>query len=255
MRRSVTVAVLSVVILLAGGCEEPARQASTVAADVPAAAAALQPSASGTLTLSVEQLGWLDWSRPAASRPKVVAQRVVDGVGVEFDIQFPSNRPGARSVDYVSSGSGGRGVMVGLDVQGYETFALKFTLLSVDGAAGSALPHQVVVGALTGPTADGKVFGYKPLSLAFASGRVTGIAQTPLGLERIRQIGIHVHMENPDVWSSDKTLLTLRVEPVSDAAVLAVSPVLPEASARKSSPRREAPGSPKLAGPSRLGTW
>jgi len=254
MRRSVTVAVLSVVVLLAGGCQKQERPPSAVATDV-SADAPVKPLPSGTLTLSVEQLGWLDWSRPAASRPKVVAQRVVEGVGVEFDIQFPSNRPGARSVDYVSSGSGGRGVMVGLDVQGYETFALKFTLLSVDGAAGSALPHQVVVGALTGPTADGKVFGYKPLSLAFASGRVTGIAQTPLGLGRIRQIGIHVHMENPDVWSSDKTLLTLRVEPVSDAAVLAVSPVLPEASARKSSPRREAPGSPKLAGPSRLGTW
>ena len=254
MRRSVTVAVMSVLILLAGGCEEPARQASTVAADAPAVAP-LKPSASGTLTLSVEQLGWLDWSRPAASRPKVVAQRVVEGVGVEFDIQFPSNRPGARSVDYVSSGSGGRGVMVGLDVEGYETFALKFTLLSVDGAAGSALPHQVVVGALTGPTADGKVFGYKPLSLAFGSGRVTGIARTPLGLGRIRQIGIHAHMENPDVWSSDKTLLTLRVEPVSDGAVLAVSPVLPEASARKSSPRQETPGSRKGVGPSRLGTW
>jgi len=253
MRTSVTVAVLSVVILLAGGCEEPSRQASTVAADVPVAAAS-NPSASGTLTLSVEQLALLDWSRPAASRPKVVARRVVEGVGVDLDIQFPGNRPGSRAIDYMSSGSGGRGAMVGLDVAGYEKFALKFTLLSVDGAAGSAMPHEVVVGALFGPTGDGRIFGYEPLTLSFGSKARTGIAQTPLASERIHQIGVHVHMANPDVWSPHRTMLTLRVEPVSGAAVLDTTPVVQEPSQRASRPGRRATESPDM-GPARLGAW
>jgi len=252
MRTSVTVAVLSVLILLAGGCEEPARQASTVASDVPALAA--NPSASGTLTLSVAQLASLDWSRPAASRPRVVARRVVEGVGVDFDIQFPGNRPGSRAIDYLSSGSGGRGAMVGLNVAGYEAFALKFTLLSVDGATGSAIPHEVVVGALFGPTGDGRIFGYEPLSLSFGSKSKTGIAETPLASEKIHQIGVHVHMANPDLWSPHRTMLTLRVEPISGAAVLDTTPVVQETLRRESRPGRRTTESPNM-GPARIGAW
>ncbi|MBN2131880.1 MAG: hypothetical protein JW741_20435 [Sedimentisphaerales bacterium] len=253
MRTSVTVAVLSVLILVAGGCEEPSRQASTVAPDVPAVASE-KPQASGTLTLSVEQLAMLDWSRPAASRPKVVARRVVKGVGVDFDIQFPSNRPGSRAIDYISSGSGGRGAMIGLDVQGYEAFALKFTLLSVDRAAGSALPHQVVVGALFGPTGDGKIFGYEPLSLSFASNAEAGVAQTPLASERINQIGFHVHMANPQVWDPHTTVLTLRVEPAPGAAVLDTTSVVQEEPQQKSRSGPRTTESPDM-GPARLGAW
>jgi hypothetical protein len=184
----------------------------------------------------------------------VVARRVVEGVGVDFDIQFPGNRPGSRAIDYISSGSGGRGAMVGLDVAGYEAFALKFTLLSVDGATGSASPHEVVVGALFGPTGDGRIFGYEPLSLSFGSKAKTGIAETPLASEKIHQIGLHVHMANPDVWSPHRTMLTLRVEPVSGAAVLDATPVVQEAPRRESRPARKTTESPDM-GPARIGAW
>jgi len=254
MRSTLIVVAASVAVLLVvAGCEQQQQQVSAVvtesAADIPQNA-----SPSGALTLSVEQLNLLDWSRASAGRPKVVDTRVVDGVAVEFDILFPGNGPRARSIDYASSGSGGHGVMVGLDVGEYKELALKFTLVSVNGAGTAALPHEVVVGALIGPTAGGQLSAYEPLVLAFDSGRRTGTAKTPLATEMVRQIGFHAHMANPEVWSPNGTLLTLRAEPVADAAVLDSTPVFEERTRRRSTPRKRTTETPNL-GPGRLGAW
>ena len=118
MRSTLIVTSLSVVVLLVGGCEQQ-QQASAVVTESAADVSRNAPP-SGTLTLSAEQLNLLDWSRASAGRPKVVETRVVDGAAVEFDILFPGNGPRARSIDYASSGSGGHGVMVGLDVGEYK---------------------------------------------------------------------------------------------------------------------------------------
>jgi len=104
------------------------------------------------------------------------------------------------------------------------------------------MPHEVVVGALFGPTGDGRIFGYEPLTLPFGSKARTGIAQTPLASDRIHQ------------WSPHRTMLTLRVEPVSGAAVLDTTPVVQEPSQRASRPGRRATESPDM-GPARLGAW
>ena len=93
---------------------------------------------------------------------KVIRKRLVPSSGIEFDIHFPSNRPGYRSINYVSSGVGGLGALIGFDISGYKTFALKFTLVSIDGKTGSDINQELVAGALIGPTVEGKLSDYTP---------------------------------------------------------------------------------------------
>jgi hypothetical protein len=241
------------VALIAGGCQTQEQQA-TMVAEEPVESAPVAPLPSDRLTLSSEQLALLDWCRPSLARPRVVDQRVLDEGGVEFDIRFPGNGPVARSIDYLSSGSGGHGALIGLDVEGYKTFALKFTLVAIDGEATPGLPQELEVGAVVGPTGDGQLSGYEPLSLGLASQPKSGVAETPLGMKRIRQIGIHADLANPEKWNEGATLVTLRVEPVADASVAAIAPMIIDKSPRQKRLRQRRTDSPNM-GPGRLGAW
>jgi len=227
MNRDLLCVFVLTALLLVAGCSQSEPPEVEVAEPVVA------PPTSTTLTLSAEQLMSLDWDGRRLGRPAVIDQRAVEG-GVEFDIHFPSNLRAARSIDYTSSGSGGRGALVGLNVGSYETFALKITLLSVTGLSKPDLPQEVVVGALIGPAGDGRLSVYEPLSLGFASGRTTGVATTAMATQRIRLIGIHAHMANPEVWDAEGSVLRLRVEPVAaDAGTLAPPPPTEERKPRR----------------------
>ncbi|MHC4165917.1 MAG: hypothetical protein ACYSWQ_03055, partial [Planctomycetota bacterium] len=124
---------------------------------------------------------------------------------------FPSNEPGNRSIDYVSSGAGGRGSLIGFDVREYESFALSFTLVSIDGATGSDMTCELAVGAVIGPTAEGELSGYTPVTLGHAVGRTTAISRTPVGSGSIHEIG--------EDWSPSGSMVTIRVEPVQNASI------------------------------------
>lgn len=179
-----------------------------------------KPPASPTLTLSAEQLVFLDWCGKLQTGAKVFKKRLVGGGGVEFDIYFPGNGPGRRSIKYVSSGRGGRGALVGVDIHEYTAFALKFTLVSIDAAAGPDIPQSLVVGAVIGPTATGEHYAYDPVTLSFASEQTTGVSRTAVQMGKIRQVGIYARMLNPQEWNPSGTLVTLRVELVDDAAAV-----------------------------------
>ncbi|MBN1505393.1 MAG: hypothetical protein JW955_01035 [Sedimentisphaerales bacterium] len=229
--------------VLAGGCRQREQQASVIVSE-PAPVVH-----SDTLTLSGDQLISLDWAGRSPSGPKVVRKHAVDNSGAVFDIQFSGNNLWQNSIDYVSSGSGGRMALVGLDVGGYQTFALKFTLVSIDGAVGPTLPQELAVGAVVGPTADGKLSQYEPLVLGFAGQQISGVARTPIGAPRLREIGIHVHMANPETWNPEGALVTLLVEPVPEATVPSPPPVVEE-----KKPRQKPSGLPDF-GPARTGAW
>lgn len=202
-----------ILVLLAAGCQEQ---------DGPGGVVVTEPVRivpSGEITLSSDQLMTLDQGWWSPSRPKVVRQRPA-GAGVLFDIQFPGNEPGHQSLKYVSTGARGRMALVGLDVGPYEAFSLKFTLVAINGAIGAQLPQKLVVGAVIGPTKDGKISRYEPLELSSDPQKITGIARTPVGLANVREVGIHVHMANPEVWDPNGTIVTLRVEPADRATVL-----------------------------------
>jgi len=241
MKKQIDVCML-ITSLLVGGCQRNERRDPAVAEQaVPSAAVT-------TLTLSTDQLMSLDWDARAVGRPMVIDKRAVEG-GIELDIRFPGNTPGVCSIDYTSSGSGGRGALIGLDVEEYEAFALKLSLVSVNGQHGSGLPEEVAVGALIGPAGDGRLFACEPLVLGFSPGRTTGVAKTQMRTQKIRVIGIHAHAVNPQTWNADGNVVTLRVEPISDAGVLASRSPVPE--------RRSHTRSVYVPdfGPWRLGAW
>jgi len=212
--KNVTILVFTLTVALASGaCQKDDRRGT---------AAPVQSSSVGnsrTLTLSADQLIFLDWYGQATSRVRVLTKRVAGESGVEFDIHFASNEPGNRSIDYVSSGSGGRGHLIGFDISSFEAFALKFTLVSVDGVAGSEATQELAVGALIGPTAAGKLTEFTPVTLGGTSGQVTAVSSTLVDGDKVQQIGFHAHMVNPERWNPSGSNVTLRVEPAENATV------------------------------------
>jgi hypothetical protein len=165
------------------------------------------------LTLSEEQLLFLDWHIAYRSGAHVTEKRIVPGPAVEFDIYFPSNSPDSRSLDIVSSGEGGRGNLVGADIRDYETFALKLTLVSVNGQSEPDMMQRIVAGAVIGPTDRGRLCTYEPVILGLADSEKTVIAKTPVSADKIYQIGFHVHIQNPQDWDQSGSIMRLRVEP------------------------------------------
>ena len=191
------------------GCRTPSKRG--VVASKP-----VEVSHTRISTLSQQQLISLDWHSPNRTGARVKDKRIVAGSGVEFDIYFPSNNPGSRSLNFVSSGEGGRGSLVGAETRGHEAFALNLTLVSIDGQSEPELKQKLVAGAVVGPTATGQLCSYEPVTLSLAASEETMIAKTPVSTDKVYEIGFHVHMLNPQDWNESGSMVTLRVEPAED---------------------------------------
>jgi len=164
------------------------------------------------LTLSEKQIALLDWHGSNSGGARVKGKRILAGQGVEFDIYFPGNIPGSCSLDFVSSGEGGSGSLVGTDISGYGAIALKFTLVSVNGQSEPTMKQKLVAGAVIGPTDSGQLSTYEPVTLGLADSEKTVIAKTYISTDKIYEIGFHVHMLNPQEWDASGSMITLRVE-------------------------------------------
>jgi hypothetical protein len=211
MNKSIVILLFVVVVcFVLCGCENNSKHSLELSSP-----SVIPPSQ--TLTLSQQQLVFLDWHSPNLARARVTGKRVVPGPGVEFDIYFPSNAPDCRSVHYVSSGEGGIGALVGADVRGYEKFALAFTLVSINGQTVPNEKEKVEVGALIGPTAVGGLSDYKPVTLSLVSSEKSKVAKTPMRTNKIYQIGFYVRLLEPENWNPIGNEIVLRVEPVEDA--------------------------------------
>ena len=201
-------------LLCSSGCEDRPKQ-DFIPEESPAI------PASRTLTLSQQQLVSLDWHGPRLSGGAQVTQkRIVPGTGVEFDIHFPSNQPSDSSVNYTSSGQGGLGTMVGIDIRGYETFELSFTLVSINGKKTPDIKEELVVGALIGLTNTSFIRDHKPVTLSLLSSENSKMARAPVGTDYIHQIGFHVHLVNPGQWDPEGSRVVIRIEPAEDAGTV-----------------------------------
>lgn len=177
---------------------------------------------SKTLTLSQQQLVYLDWHSLNRAKAQVTNKRIVPGPGVEFDIYFPGNGPDCRSLQFVSSGEGGRGVLAGADVRGYVTFALSFTLVSVNGKTEPNEKEKIEVGALIGPTATGELGDFKLVKLSLLPSENSKVAKTPMWANKIYQIGFYVRLLEPEKWNPIGSEIVLRIEPVEDGGFVFV---------------------------------
>ncbi len=171
---------------------------------------------SGLMTLSQQQLLALDWHSRHRMGARVELKRIVDP-GVEFDISFPGNNPGYTTLEFTSTGKGGRGTLVGGDISGFKAFALKVTLVSINASSQPDIKHKLVVGALIGPTTSG-LSTYMPVTLGMTDADKTVIAKTLMRIDNIRTIGFHLHMLNPQDWPGSESEVTIRIEPAENAA-------------------------------------
>ncbi len=216
MRNRVLFACVLVSWLCGVGCQEPSKKPAVASkpAEVPP---------SRTFTLFWQQLVSLDWHSSVRIGARVMDKRVFSfSPAVEFDIYFPSNNPGSHSLDFVSSGEGGKGALVGTDVRGYETFALKFTLVSINGQSEPQSKQKLVAGALIGPAGNRQLRTYEPVTMGLAASEKTVIAKTPVSTDKIYQVGFHLHMLNPQDWDPSGSMVRLQIEPVVEPVVESV---------------------------------
>jgi hypothetical protein len=174
-----------------------------------------------SFTLSDADLMSLDWSGHRTTDdpnlPKVLGKRDVAGPGVEFDIYFPKNvkdNPSTRSIVYVSSNRGGEGTLAGVDVNDYKIFALKFTLVAVDGNSSPDTGGLLNVGALIND-------GHAPKVLSFMQDHKTSaISSTSTDADKISIIGISVYKLSPIGWNPLGNTVTIKVEADPNSEIL-----------------------------------
>lgn len=151
------------------------------------------------------------------SVPKIVSKRDVPGPGVEFDIYFPKDNKKNNSVGYVSCKYRGAGTLVDVNIQDYNSFALKFTLVSVDGNSTPNTGGLLVVGALVN---TGYSWAYRPEVIGFVQDEsATAVSITETDADKISIIGFEIHKLTPNGWNPEGTTITVRIEPAPDAEI------------------------------------
>jgi hypothetical protein len=185
------------------------------------------PSAAGDdikriFTLSDEDIMSLDVYENSNPKydpnvPKIVAQRDVPGPGVEFDIYFPpdNSQKSNYCMTYVSCSNRGTGALVGIDVNNFDAFALKFTLVSIDKRNDSGAGGTLVVGALVNA---GYSHAFRPEYLSFDTGG-EAISVTKTDAKKISIIGFTVYKASPEGWGPKGNTVTIRIEAAPNAVV------------------------------------
>ena len=185
------------------------------------------PAAMGrSFTHSDADLMSLDWylnfsANDDPNLPKVLDKRDVAGPGVEFDIYFPRNvkdKHQTRGISYVSCTYGGQGTLTGVDVNDYKMFALKFTLVAVDGNSSPDTGGLLNVGALIN---GGDKWGYSPEVISFMQDHKTSaISSTSTDADKISIIGITVYKVSPIGWNPEGNVVTIKVEADPNSEIL-----------------------------------
>jgi hypothetical protein len=177
-------------------------------------------------TLSDADLMSLDWyldycapDDPNAAR--ITAKRDVAGPGVEFDVHFPGkNKSNCRSrlVEYVSCDRGGESTLVGIDVNDYKMFALKFTLVAVDGNSSPDAGGLLGVGALINGRHSGPIYSTNIISF-MQEHETSVVSSIPVYIEKISVIGIAVYQADTMGWNPAGTTVTVQVEAAPNAEI------------------------------------
>jgi hypothetical protein len=149
--------------------------------------------------------------------PEIVAKRDIAGSGVEFDIYFPpdNKRKNNYALTYVSCSNRGKGVLVDIDINDFDAFALKFTLIAIDGKNDVDPNCRLVVGALVN---SGYSHSFQPQYISFAEGG-NAVSITKTDTEKTTIIGFMVYKSSPDGWSSQGNTVTIRIEAAPNAQI------------------------------------
>jgi hypothetical protein len=172
-------------------------------------------AASNDFTLSDNALMMLNKiNHHVLSKASIVEKKGSPGPGVKFGIYFPGNKPGERGFECVATKNEPNNPIFASDMRKFDTFALKFTLLSVNGAASQSHKGILVVGAYINAS-------YRPECVTLdLKGTNTAISRTRVGPDDVFSIGITAHMLSADGWDPNGTTVTLLVEPAPGAVII-----------------------------------
>lgn len=192
-----------------------------------------------TFTLSDDAIMALDFNEPYdgltySRNSDIIAINNVKGPGVQFDIHFSapfSNYSKTAALYWVSSLFGGKGVLAGRDISMFDSFALKFTLLSFDGISLSSDARPIYVGPVI---SVGDTWGcnseFIVINSPFYSPAKTLVTQTE-GAGKISTVGFACYIPSwyynriyPSPWSPDGAVVSILVEPAEDAVVMTSDP-------------------------------
>jgi len=176
----------------------------------------ISPLAAEDFTLSDNALMTMldQTNKHVFSKSSIVEKRDIPGPGVEFDIYFPGTTPGERSFQCVATKNEPNNPLFASDVRVFDAFALKFTLLAVDGDPSPSYKGRLVVGALINGS-------YRPECVTLDPADTnTAVSRTRVGRDDMSSIGITMHMLSAEGWDPNGTTITLLVEPAPEAVVI-----------------------------------
>ncbi|MCK5472914.1 MAG: hypothetical protein KAI59_02695 [Planctomycetes bacterium] len=169
-------------------------------------------------TLSDDDLMLLDYHfNHHSSSSEVIYKTDVEGPGVEFDIHFPDTNRQNHSITYVSCKNGGEDLVTGININDYDAFAIKFTLVSVNDSNYPDAGGSLVVGALIN---SGYSHSYRPEVISLQPGNNTTISSTKTDANNTSIIGFTAHFLTPDGWDPNGSTVRLLIEPAPDAEFL-----------------------------------
>jgi len=153
------------------------------------------------------------------SKSSIVEKRDINEPGVEFDIYFPGTKPDERVFELVATKKHDpNNPLFASDVRVFDAFALKFTLMAVDGDPSPNHEGRLVVGAYINSA-------YRPVCVTLDPKETnTAISRTGVGSDNMSTIGITMHIPPREGWDPNGTTITLLVEPVPGAVVIPRTP-------------------------------
>ena len=194
------------------------------AATLSCALMAAYPAKATDFTLTDSAIMSLDYDNGAyyAQRltSSLLSKQDIPGTGVKFTIRFASTNSLDTSFYRFSDSRHGAGTLAGVDVRAYTNFALKFTLVSIDGSTTGM--ETLVVGAVIGPS-HGFPNAFHPEVINLnSSTSQSAVSATFADPGTISVIGFTIYRLPGDLWSAGPHEVTLLVQPADGAVPLEI---------------------------------
>ena len=151
------------------------------------------------------------YARPLTAT--ITSEQDIPGTGVQFGIHFPSTNSLEDARYQVSDYAHGAGALAGLDVSAYSNFALKFTVVSIDGSTTES--KLLEVGAVIG---NSSAWGFFPEIISLTGHYPpSAVSTTLVPSGAITDIGFYVSEYPFGAWSAGQHDVTLLVQPADGA--------------------------------------
>jgi predicted outer membrane repeat protein len=188
----------------------------------------VSPLAAEDFTLSDEGLMMLHvGTYYYGATASIISKRDIPGPGIEYKIHFPGTKESESTLSMVCNNlCGSKDPIVGVNVGKYDHFALKFTLISIDGKTTSEAGGRLCVGAEVG--CDGRHGGFRPMLIGFGENlepndiSATSLSRISLSGEGeiLSNIGFIAYIDEPNGWDPNGSTIKLLVEPAPAAVAI-----------------------------------